>query len=294
MNKRMVKILFFSVVGIFLLLVAANKFVCSPSGLAPEFKEIKETKITNFNSDSISVTIIASAENKNDFEIEIEDLFVNIIYQNDTLGFASRKDKWEIESLQTGDIKFSSVLNTKKVLKIISDDQDSLQLNLIGTAKADLGIIILPVNVDLSFVIPVKEQVAKSVRQDTEDDKIITINSAGLKSLGVGKSVVEIDFEISNPYGIEFSVKDYPSKIFINGKEAGEGNVEEAITVFQKGNTSGGSINYKLSNTKTFTSLFGSLLTGKIEYETSGDLTIEILGFNIQFPYKSKGVLIKI
>ncbi len=294
MKKRLIKIFTpIVVIGIILFLIT-NNFICTPSGLAPEFKKIKETEILKFNSDSLWVSIIVSAENKNNFEIDIENLIVNIIYQNDTIGFAERKEKWIIQSLETGDVKFKAVLGTEKMLEIISSDEDSLKLILRGSADANLGLITLPVDIDLSFIIAVKDQIAKSIKRDTESDKIITVVSAGLKIMSFGESIVEIDFKIDNPYGIEFSIINYPSKIFINGKEAGTGNVDDVIIVNSKGNESKGKIRYTLSNSKAFASLFGSLFSRKLEYETEGKLLIDIMGFNIEFPYSMKGVLIKI
>ena len=294
MKRRLIKIFTpIVIIGLILFLIT-NNFLCTPSGLAPEFKKIKGTEILKFNSDSLWVSIVVLAENKNDFEIDIENLAVNIIHQYDTLGFAERKEKWIIKSHETGDVQFNAVLGTKKMLEIISYDKDSLHLNLIGSADANLGLITLPVDVDLSFVIAVKDQIAKSIKQDTESDKIITIISAGLKSKSFGESIVEIDFEIDNPYGIEFSVINYPSKISINGGEAGTGNVDDVIMVNSKGNKSKGKIRYTLSNSKTLASLFGSLFSRKLEYETEGILLIDIMGFNIEFPYSMKGVLVKI
>ncbi len=240
------------------------------------------------------VSIVALAENKNDFELDIENLAVNIIHQNDTLGYAKRKEKWIIKSHETGDVQFNAVLGTNKMLEIISTDEDSLQLYLKGSADANLGLITLPVDIDLSFIIAVKDQIGKSIKQDTESDKIITIVSAGIKSMNLGESIVEIDFEINNPYGIEFSVINYPSKISINGSEAGTGDVDDVIIVNSKGNKSKGKISYTLSNSRTISSLFGSLFSGKLEYETEGILLINIMGFNIEFPYSMKGVLVKI
>ena len=80
--------------------------------------------------------------------------------------------------------------------------------------------------------------------------------------------------------------------MFINDKEAGTGNVSEVILVQSKGNESSGIINYKLSSTKVITSLVGSVFSGKLDYMTEGELLIDILGFNIRFPFKTKGVLV--
>jgi len=276
------------------LLLAINNFSCSPGGLAPEFKEIKKSKIVEFNSDSIRINITAVAQNKNDFKIEVENLNVVVLHGNNSLGFANRKEKWEIEPSDTGEIQLSSALDTKKILKIISDDPDSLDLNLVGSAEADIGLITLPVDIDIEFSINVKEQLSRTIKDDTENDKIIKILSAGFKNLKLNGSAVEIGFEIHNPYGIEFSVEGYPSKLFIGSRELGDGDVSEEIMVKQKGEVSEGKIIYNISNTKTLTSLFGSFFSRKLEYETKGNLIVNILGYHINIPYSKKGVLAKL
>jgi LEA14-like dessication related protein len=279
---------------VFVIFIATNKFICSPSGLAPKFKEIKKSKIVKFNSDSIWIEITANAENRNNFKIEIENLNVNVMQENLSLGNANRNEKWQIEAKETGEIQIHTALDTKKILKIISDEPDSLQLKLIGTADADLGLITLPVNIDIDFTIPVKEQLAKTIQEDTENDKIIKISSAGLKNLNLGGSTVEIGFQIQNPYGIEFSVEGYPSTLFVGNKNLGEGDINEEIVVRKKGEVSKGKITYNLSNTKTLTSLFGSFFSGKLEYETKGNLILNILGYDIKISYTKKGVLAKL
>jgi len=277
-----------------IIFLVINNFICSPGGLAPEFKEIKKSKIVDFNSDSIKINITAVAENKNDIKIEVENLNVTVMHGNTALGFAERKEKWEIEASDIGEIQLSSSLDTKKILKIISDEPDSIDLTLVGNAEADLGLITLPVDIDIEFSIDVKEQLARTIKNDTDDDKIIKISSAGFKNLKLGGSAVEVGLEIQNPYGIEFTVEGYPSKLFIGGSELGEGDVSEKIIVKQKGEVSEGKITYNISNTKTLTSLFGSFFSGKLEYETKGHLILNILGYNIKIPYSKKGVLAKL
>ena len=290
----MFKLILPTILLVFVIFIATNKFICSPSGLAPKFKEIKKSKIVKFNSDSIWIEITANAENRNNFKIEIENLNVNVMQENLSLGNANRNEKWQIEAKETGEIQIHTALDTKKILKIISDEPDSLQLKLIGTADADLGLITLPVNIDIDFTIPVKEQLAKTIQEDTENDKIIKISSAGLKNLNLGGSTVEIGFQIQNPYGIEFSVEGYPSTLFVGNKNLGEGDINEEIVVRKKGEVSKGKITYNLSNTKTLTSLFGSFFSGKLEYETKGNLILNILGYDIKISYTKKGVLAKL
>lgn len=294
MKGSMFKLILSAVLLAAVIFIATNKFICSPSGLAPEFKEIKKSRIVKFNSDSIWVDITAFAENRNNFKIEIENLDVTIMQENFALGKANRNENWQIEAEDTGKIQIHTALDTKKILKIISDEPESLHLKLVGGADADLGLITLPVDINIDFTVPVREQLSKTIQSDTENDKIIKISSAGLKKLNLGGSAVEIGFQIQNPYGIEFSVEGYPSTLFVGNKDLGEGNINEKIVVRKKGDVSEGKITYNLSNTKTLTSLFGSFFSGKLEYETKGNLILNILGYDIKIPYRKKGVLAKL
>lgn len=287
----MFKLILPAVLFVVIIFIATNRFICSHSGLAPQFKEITKSKIVDFNSDSLWININAIAENENSFKIEIENMHAYILQDEISLGKANRNEKWEIEADDTGEIQIHTVLDTKKILKIISDEPDSLHLKLVGGADADLGLITMPVDIDINFSVPVKEQLSRTVQEDTDNDKIIKIKSAGLKNLNLGGSIVEIGFEIQNPYGIKFSVESYASTLFIDGKELGEGNISKRIEVKKKGEMSEGKITYKLSNTKTLRSLFGSFFSGKLEYVTKGNLIIKILGYDIKIPYTKKGVL---
>lgn len=294
MKRSMIKIILPAVLLVVIIFLATNRFICSPSALAPEFKEITKSKIVDFNSDSLWINITAIADNKNNFKIEIENMHAYVLQNENSLGKANMNEKWEIDAIETGEIQIHTVLDTKKILKIISDEPDNLHLKLVGGADADLGLVTMPVDIDINFSVPVKEQLSRTVQEDTDNDKIIKIKSAGIKNLNLGGSVVEIGFEIQNPYGVEFFVEGYPSKLFIDGKELGEGNISDKIVVKKKGEMSEGKITYKLSNTKTLRSLFGSFFSGKLEYETKGNLILKILGYEIKIPYTKKGVLAKL
>ncbi len=293
MKGLVIKILI-STIAFVLLFFAANTFLCSDPGLAPEIIGVKNSEIVTFNEDEITLTMTVTARNKNNFDIDIEKMFVNIVIGSDTIGSAERTEKLTIGSKATADIVFSSTLTTNKILKLLSEGIDTLNLRLIGTASADLGIITMPVDIDIEFEVAVKEQLAKTIESDTNNEKLIKVESAALKNLSLGESVVEVQFVISNPYGIEFKVKDYPSTIYINNREAGDGNISEVIEVKKSGSESTGRVKYTLSNTQTLSSLFGSVFSRKLEYETDGTMVINILGYEIQFPFRMRGVLIKI
>ncbi len=165
---------------------------------------------------------------------------------------------------------------------------------MLGTANADLGLFTVPVDIDLEYSFNAKENISQLVERDVRVENLIKLEGGKLKSLSTSESVVEVEFKVQNPYGVDFKVEGYPSKIFINEKEAGSGNIKATIEIKKKGAGIKAVSVYKLDNVKTITSLFGSIFTRKLIYKTTGVLLIDILGFKVQFPYSFNGELIKI
>jgi LEA14-like dessication related protein len=282
-----------TIFAIIILFFGANQFLCSATALTPEINEIKDIEIVEFNSQSLKLIITASVINKNNYEISLNKLNANMFYENDTIGFTERIERFSIARIDTADLILYAALDTEKILRLSSGNSDSLKLQLIGEAEADVGIINLPVDIDLNYSFNTEDNISKTVQNDIEQNKIISIEKATLNSISVNESVVEIAFTIDNPYELEITVQEYPSQIFINDYKSGDGNLREIITLQSKGKTEGFMV-YDLNNIKALTTLIGSVFKRKWEYETKGNLYLSILGFNFKFPYSFNGELIKI
>ncbi len=283
-----------SVVTISILLLLINRFWCSTSGIPPELVSVETIQIQQFNADSINLNVFVTILNRNNFKIDVSDLYANILHYQDTIGFAKKNEMVQLNALDTAAINFSASLSTQKFIKSVSDKSDSLNLRMLGTANADLGLFTVPVDINLEYTFNVKENISQLVERDVQIENLIKLEGGKLKSLSTSESVVEVEFKVRNPYGIEFKVEGYPSKIFINDKEAGSGNIKTPINMEKKGGGIKAVSVYKLDNIKTITSLFGSIFTRKLIYKTTGTLIIDILGYRIQFPYSFNGELIKI
>jgi LEA14-like dessication related protein len=293
MKKRMLKISI-SVVTISILLLLINRFWCSTSGIPPELVSVETIQIQQFNADSINLNVFVTVLNRNNFKIDVSDLYANILHYQDTIGFAKKNEIVQLNALDTAAINFSASLSTRKFIKSVSDKSDSLNLRMLGTANADLGLFTVPVDINLEYTFNVKENISQLVERDVQIENLIKLEGGKLKSLSTSESVVEVEFKVRNPYGVDFTVEGYPSKIFINDKEAGSGNIKTPINIEKKGGGIKAVSVYKLDNIKTITSLFGSIFTRKLIYKTTGTLIIDILGYRIQFPYSFNGELIKI
>jgi len=283
-----------SVVTIIILLLLINRFWCSTSGIPPELVSVEKIQIEQFDADSINLKVFVTVLNRNNFKIDVSELYANILHNNDTIGIAKKVEMVQLSALDTAAVNFYASLNTQKFIKSVSDESDSLKLRMLGSANADLGLFSIPVDIDLEYSFNAKENISQFVEKDVQIEKLIKLKGGRLRSFATSESVVEVEFKVQNPYGVGFTVEGYPSKIFINDKEAGSGDIKDVIEIEKNGKNINAVSVYKLDNVKTITSLFGSIFSRKLIYKTTGTLLIEILGFKIQFPYSFNGELIKI
>jgi len=284
----------FILISAVILFFAVNQFICTPKGSAPEIITVTGINILEVNSDFIKLNVKVLAFNKNKSDISLENINLGLIASGDTLGSAIRSEGITMAAMDTSEIDFSANLVTARFVKLASDNESFINLKITGDAKADLGLISLPVDIDLEYKFDFRKKLIETIQEDTEQKQLITVESASVKSISIEKTTVVIKFTIVNPYGVDLTLKDYPSIIYINESQTGEGNLGTDSLLLNKNSTAAGQVIYGLNNLKSVTSLFSSVFKKKLEYRTSGNLTMEVLGYEIQFPYSFKGELIKL
>ncbi len=293
MKKRMIKFTFL-IVSAAVIFLAVNTFLCSPAGIAPEIIDLKDIEILELKSDSIKLNINVLALNKNDSDLEIIDVNLKLMIEDNLIGTAIRTEEITMEKFDTSSIKFYANLNTLKAVELYSEKKDTVHLRLKGEVTADLGLITIPVKVDLKHKFDLQRKITETIENDTKSNNLLKVGAAKIESIGLNNSIVEVEFKLINPYEIDILLTDYPSHIFINDNKSGDGNISSEILLQREKSVAYGSVIYKLSNFKTISSLFGSILKGKLVYRTSGMLYLVVLGYNIQFPFNFKGELVKI
>ena len=293
MKKQMIK--FAILLGLAVVLFfALNLFICSPKGIAPEIKDISDIRILELKSDSLKLDIAVLALNKNDSDVEIDNIFLKLIIDKDTIGSAFTNEEIVMKRFEISTVSFIANLNTPKAIEIAAKKKDIINLRMKGEVTANLGLFSMLAEVELEYKFDFKKKLTEIVESDAESNKLIKVKAAKLKSLDLGNSKIEIDFILTNPYDIDITLKSYSSQIYINENEAGKGNLDSEISLKNKKSVVNGSVIYTMSNFKTISSLLGSMLKRKLYYRTGGILQLEVLGYNIQFPFNLKGELIKI
>lgn len=276
--------------GVFALL----KLSCSPSALSPEIKGVKDVQIESIDNEHVKLKVTVLAKNKNNFSVNVKDIFVYVLFNSDTIGVASSSASITLPSDAETDINLKTDFITAKLAPLLNDNTDSIKFSLKGKLNAEVAYINVPVDIDVPFTFSLKDNLYKTIENDSQKEKIISIQSASLQNIGLSESTVIIDFLLKNPYGVSCKLKNYPSQIYINGKYSGDGDIVNAISISEKNDSVSGSFLFQLDNFNSASSLLGSLFSRKIEYETRGVLYLEILNYEIKLPYNFKGVLIKL
>lgn len=261
------------------------------SGITPEIKEVKNLSIKKITNSQIELKVKILAENSSIFSYDIRKMSLNVLHEKDTIGIINSDTTISFSYKSQNEFDLAITLKTEKVAELLQKDIDTIKLNMFGTAKIKLLFFEFDNKINVPFNLPLKESIFNTIQEDTNEEKIITIKSTRISKVGVTKSQLLINFQLTNPYDIDFTLIDYPSQVFINNNYAGEGSLQYPISVDTLNKTNDGTFVFDLNNFDTITSLFSSIFKGKIEYTTKGTLLLEILNYKVRIPYSFNGVI---
>lgn len=293
MNPKMVRLLILPL-GVLLFAIILPPFICSTDSVAPEVTGISRIELISFTPRTIELRLYATVANKNPFSLEVKDLQVAIMNIQDTIGTALQMDSVRLPSRSSSEVALHVHLRSSVMAHLLSIKKDTIHFRLQGTAAATASFLTLPVNIDIPFVFSVRENLLRVLQDYADQKKLITINSASIEEIELAESQATIEFSVHNPFDIPLILERYPSKIYINGTEAGAGDLGASIEVVPKAIVSGGRFKFRINNLNSVSSLLSSFFSRELKYETEGILHLEVFNYKIEFPYTSRGVLVKL
>lgn len=263
----------------------------SSSIISPDIKEVKNISIKKITNSNIELTVKILAENSSLLGYDINKMSLEVIHNNDTIGTIKRDTIISFPSRSQTVFELPISLYTEKVAILLEKEIDTIKLNMIGNASIKLLFLDFDKKINIPFNLPLKKSIFNSVQEDTNKEKIIEIKDAKISKLGLRKSQLLIDFKLSNPYDIDFTLLDYPSEVYINGNYSGQESLAYPISVDSINKVNDGTFVFDLDNFETISSVIGSILTRKIEYTTNGFLEMKILNHKVKIPYSFNGVI---
>lgn len=260
----------------------------------PVIQEVKNVKIIELNNDSLNILLSVEIFNQNSLTQKINGGYFLITKNNDIIGNAKIINQFSIEPDTSEIVDLSVSLKTLELAKNLSENTDQFEINLIGKINTEVLIFNISPNVNLPYKINMSEILTNCLENDSKEQRIIRINSTTIKDIDFSNTSAITNFTFINPYKLDFKLKSYPCKIYINNDYTGDGNILDTMILKNKQDKADGQFNFVLNNFDVSIRVFQNILQfkPKLNYETRGILFLEILGYEINFPYSYHGEIL--
>ena len=290
--KNIIKLIFALPVLIVVAFLVKN-YSCSSISLMPQIIRLENIEIMEITEDSIIVKLDAIIKNNNPFNLNIAKFNMGISSDTVQVGNAVSLNDATLFGDSSTIVPLNISLNTNRLLTSISSGIDSIQLNLKGIVQVKTEIKNFEKLIEYPITINIRELIEKSISESADSNDFISVVDAELIDITPISSKLSIKFVINNPYDIELFITDYSANVKVNGNEAGVGNITDKIFVGKQKNGVVGKMIFNLNNFKSATSLLNALLNRKIEYETNGNLNLQIYKNEFSVPFSFKGDLLQ-
>ncbi len=266
-----------------------TSLICGSGILAPEITGTGKTEIVSIEKDTAVFDITVFYLNKNSVSAGLSSLNLDIYYNDSLLGTAKSLSKIELQPRTPGSFSLRANLKTPMLANLISEKQDTVIFILKGIAAADFGAVKIPLPVNHELVVPLRKNLDSLYMDALSNEKLITVKNAEIKSIGFTQSELRINFLISNPYGLDITLKDYPSSVYINDSYSGAGSIENELKISGKSENASGVFIFRLENLPASVNILKGLFNGSIGYYVKGTLKLETSGALIELPFTYKG-----
>ena len=295
-KRKSVLIKIFVVLGLCAIGMSLTKLLCIGDAKTPVLKEIKGIELISIMADSANISANIVLENPNNFAITIQKLQADILFENNKIGKLNIVDSCVLPANGSAQMKIKSEMQTDKVVEAFSRGKDSLLLTLQGNASVKAFGMMFNKDVAMPFTFSLNSSIYKLLKEQTNSKKMIVTDKASLESISLDNSIVNISFHIANSYPLPFEILSYPSKIYINDKFVGEGNITNPIAVKKSDSSAVGEMKFSLNNFDLASTALSGLLQLKAEwkYRTEGDLRVKIFGRELKMPFTGNGTLVKL
>lgn len=265
-----------------------SALICTPGFITPEITGAGGTEIISIENDSTIIDLTVYYENKNPLSATLSSLSTEIYHDKKLIGTARSSSEIKLQAAGSGSFLLRTTLETPLVAGLIAENKDSLTLQLKGSAVAGFGAVKVPLYISKELILPFRKHLDSLYSRALSQEKLITVKSASLKSIGLTESELEINFELSNPYGLDITLIDYPSKVYINNSYSGDGHLPGEMLLKGKSKGAAGVFVFRLNNLSATVNVLKGLFGGSIEYETKGTLRLIVTGTNIELPFSHK------
>jgi len=256
----------------------------------PTVNRIHDIKIHNFDPDSIELGLTLEVNNPNRYDLSLEKLNVKILNRNRIpIGFADLQNEVVIPGKKSTALDFKIRLETRQTIKLIGNTKDDIVLYIEGSGNGKVRGMSKSFVFEHSYALDMKKHLKNILPKfSSKSQNFFRVLSTSVETISLGETTVKVDFLLLNPYGLSFSLSDFPAEIYVNEKPIGKGNLKSPLVFDEKTIYQDGSLIFKLNNLKSLAGAAKGIFKGEIAYEVKANVKIETLGISIDSPYVFK------
>lgn len=313
-----------------ILLLLGISFLLSSCSLfqAPKFVKVNDVKLLDLTADQTLLDMSIIISNPNWFGIGIKTMKVIVMDKNrDKLGEINLTKPLHISKNATDTVYFQIALETRRVTKLISHEASNVNMVIRAEAVAQAIGVTKKINIEQKQSINFTEIFQRLLPQIPSDIRIPTIQANVKKGKGKDKKLVmqktdivpaqaaptklelfkviktsitdvgfketelTVKFIMLNPFGVAFTLIDFPAEVYINDKYAGKGTLQKPIKFSEDVVNNDGALVFKLNNLNTMLTGGKALLKKDMNYRVEGTLKAAGFGTTIEKAFRFTGTV---
>ncbi len=260
---------------------------------SPKIERIHDVKVVSIDPDKIRLELSLSVLNPNRYKLNLNEMNVALLNKNrEQIGTASLNRAVMIPSRKSNSLDFSITLDTRPTVKLVNYSDQKVFVYIAGKGSGKVLGSKQQFDFEEPYEIDIREQLQKALATfKANGDDIFKIKRSYLGKVGITETQVLVDFIVMNPYGLKFTLADFPANITIGKAETGSGNLDKTLTFDEKVYSREGTMIFKVNNLKAIYNIAKGAINGEVSYRVDGQVKINAYGIDIQQPYSYKDLI---
>ncbi len=260
---------------------------------SPKIDRIHDVKVVSIDPDKIRLELSISVLNPNRYKLKLNEMSVELLNKNrEQIGTASLNRAVEIPGRRANALDFSITLDTRPTVKLVNYSDQKVFVYIAGKGSGKVLGTNQTFLYEEPFEIDIRDQLKNVLSTfKANGDDIFKIKRSYLGKVGITETQVLVDFIIMNPYGLKFTVADFPANITIGNAETGSGNLDKTLSFDETVYSREGTMVFKVNNLRAIYNIAKGAINGEVSYRVDGRVKIQAYGVDIEEPYSYRDLI---
>ncbi len=285
--KSLFKLLIVLPIIIILLLIIGKVFFLD-NITKPNLTLLSDVTLEKINNNEIELKTSAKLELVKLINIDLQKSVLDVIYDNNKIGKAELETIIEKDSTKKINVLF--YIQNEKLINSFSKSKNDSKIFLKGKLTAKAGMLKIPFDINLPLPINLNNDLINPLIVNTD---LVDIVDVKIEGVGNNKPTILVTFKINNNFNMNFTVTKSTSKLYINGTEAGKGELLNEVFIPINKKTALGKIKINLLQTYMQNKFESDLLSQKLKYKIIGKLVVLKDTDSFEIPFNHSGNLLE-